>query len=116
MSTDDPPWVLNREEVSDGQGSPGDEQNYLKFEYEDGVGQWGGAYLKFKNPRDLSNYTHLSFWTKTSKENSRFRVWFEDSDQYFYPWQKQTVTATTEWKRIVITLEKLSFKEKTPQL
>lgn len=104
FDTDDSsPWQISTNDFSP--GCDVDEQNCIKVDYTDSSGGWGGFYLEFTEPQDLSSYTKLTFWVKGQNGGEKFKVGIKDSNNVE---SKKVITATPSWQKIEISLTEFS--------
>jgi len=82
-------------------GCTPDPNRSWKYGYTNNPGGWAGYFMKFKNEKDISNYTYMKFYVKGQNGGERFEVFIEDTS---HTPTKQIITATSNWTEIVIPL------------
>ncbi|MFN3551204.1 MAG: CIA30 family protein [Endomicrobiia bacterium] len=93
------PWQITTNDSSPGYDV--DPQKCVKVDYTDQQNGFGGFYLKFKSPQDLSSYSKLTFYVKGKTGGEMFKIGIKDSNSNEY---KKTITATSSWQKVEIDL------------
>lgn len=101
-SQDSAPWRIDVQ--NEPSGCTVDSQKSMKITYTDVADDecYGGFYLAFSSPKDMSAYSKLTFYAKGTDGNESFEIKIHNSSDA--DWGVNETLTTTSWQKIEIPL------------
>ncbi|MEM2875292.1 MAG: carbohydrate binding domain-containing protein, partial [Candidatus Hadarchaeales archaeon] len=98
------PWTIDLTEVSG--GCENDNLYSWRISYLDGADHWGGFYLEFHDPVDMSAYNAITFSVRGKHGGEKFKIKVKDNlGNENEVGIASYITVTKEWQEVSIPLE-----------
>ncbi len=101
-TTDSAPWQIYTQEVFP--GCPLDPAKSIQVDYHNIPGGWGGFYLQYSAPKNITAYTNLTFWIKGAAGNEKLKIGMKDNSAPFKVNLADHAAISTDWQKVTIPL------------